>query len=253
VSRERPFTTPPPPANSSCSTPEAIAGAGTLPFDSSISTASRFDGNGGAPCAGINHHRDVFFVWTASSDGDWQFDTIGTLSNTRMAAHDGIDCAATCLDFGEDRSGGVALLIVLIGLLTGDTALVQIGGWDAASGGPGALNVGPPVPVPASNTCDTAEAITGLGTTPFNTAGSATSGFGVGDPLCLPGTQSLIFYKDVFYRWTATNAGDHRFCMPSSSFTAFNIYSGEGAMRRASGPTSAWTISWSHRSTWGTR
>ncbi len=218
----------PPPPNDSCATPEAISGAGSFGFDSSISTPSGFDGNGGAPCAGVDHNRDVFFVWTATADGPWQFDTIGTTANARMAAYDGSDCAALCLDFDEDGSGGTAPLLVLNGLLTGDTVLIQIGGWDAASVGPGVLNVGPPVPVPQNSTCDTAEPIAGPGMIPIHSIGAATSGFDTGDPLCLPGNSGLTLQNDLFYQWTATNAGDHRFSMPSNATTAFNIYVGAG-------------------------
>ena len=161
-------TAPLPPTNDACSSPTAASGLGSFPYDSSTSTDSGFDGNGAAPCVGVNHNRDVFFVWTATANGDFQFDTVGTSANTRMSIYDGADCSATCIDFDEDSADGVSPRIDLMGMIAGDTVLVQIGGWNASSVGPGALNVSIPLPPSTNDTCATAETLSGVGSFPYD-------------------------------------------------------------------------------------
>tara|TARA_R110002073_G_scaffold102831_1_gene233154 strand:+ start:15926 stop:18094 length:2169 start_codon:yes stop_codon:yes gene_type:complete len=220
-------TAPPLPANDGCSAPGAISGPGGFSFNPNYATPSGFDGNGGAPCAGVDHDLDVFLTWTALEDGDWQFIAIAASSDVRMSIYSGSDCSATCLDFDEDGAGGSAPSIVLDGMLAGDMVLIQIGGWDLASSGSKWLRVDRSVPPPTNDTCDTAEPIAGFGAFPFSTQGAGSSGFEASQAACLPGTTVPLLYNDVFFQWTATNAGAHLLYIGSGG-AALNVHTGEG-------------------------
>tara|TARA_R110002072_G_scaffold69483_8_gene168453 strand:- start:1090 stop:3252 length:2163 start_codon:yes stop_codon:yes gene_type:complete len=220
-------TAPLPPTNDACSSPTAASGLGSFPYDSSTSTDSGFDGNGAAPCVGVNHNRDVFFVWTATANGDFQFDTVGTSANTRMSIYDGADCSATCIDFDEDSADGVSPRIDLMGMIAGDTVLVQIGGWNASSVGPGALNVSIPLPPSTNDTCATAETLSGVGSFPYAPVGTTTTLFDGGSPSCLPGFSGIPVWDDLFYQWSAPMSGSYTIRIVGQD-AALNLHAGDG-------------------------
>ncbi len=137
INAEAPLT------NDDCSTPIAISGEGVTNFNlehPSI-TSSGFEGGDPINCpAGIvgngigdGVEADVFFAWTAQCDGDYQFSTDPTTGvvDTVISVHSGSDCSATCLAANDDitpGAGGNFLSSVIIsGVLSGETLLLQIG------------------------------------------------------------------------------------------------------------------------------
>jgi hypothetical protein len=211
----------PPPANDTCASGTAIAGTGSFAYDTTNATTTGF--NGGGPCSSAIGG-DVYFVWTANSAGDFQFDTCGSSYDTRIALHDGADCSATCLADNDDNAGvcgggSLQSSVTLVGLGVGDTVLVQVGGF-GANVGPATLNVTdatPPPPAPANNDCSTPDSLNGEGTTAWNNDFATTSGFDGGNPLiCMSpsnpdqGVTGQIG-SDLFWAFTAPCDGDWTF------------------------------------------
>ena len=211
----------PPPANDTCASGTAISGVGSFAYDTTNATTSNF--NGGGPCSAAIGG-DVFFVWTANSAGDFQFDTCGSGYDTRIALHDGTDCNATCLGDNDDNVGacGAGTLqssVTLVGLGIGDQVLVQVGGYEA-NVGPATLNVTdatPPPPAPSNNDCSTPDSLNGEGATAWNNEFATTSGFDGGDsvncmsPANADNDAQGQCQNDLFWAFTAPCDGDWTF------------------------------------------
>jgi hypothetical protein len=211
------------PPHNTCATPDVISGFGTTPFLSDQASTSGFDGNGVAPCANITFHRDLFWVWTATSTTPTQFDTTGSTFNTRLSVHAGTDCSATCIDWDDNSGGGTDSSIILPGVVSGDVYLLQTGGWGAGDFGAGQLTVGPAPAPPTNDDCTSAVAIAGTGSFPYDTSLATTSGFDGGDAVACASTIE----QDIFYEWTATSAGDYRFSTCGTPYdTILNLHSG---------------------------
>ncbi len=125
--------------NDDCSTAITITGVGTTPFDTTGAASEGFDGGGGN-CAGSANNQDIFWQWTVPTSGDYQFDTDTSSYDTKLSIHNGIGCAATCVAYDDDGGAGLQSSIQLLGLVAGDTYLIQTGGY-AANAGPGVLNI----------------------------------------------------------------------------------------------------------------
>ncbi|MEM9381038.1 MAG: hypothetical protein AAGB93_13890 [Planctomycetota bacterium] len=84
-----------------CSTATPLSGEGAFPFTTAGLTASNFAGGG--PCDSLfgSFNGDLFWQWTASEDGDFEFQIAGQRVS-RFAVYDGAGCAATC----RTRAGG---------------------------------------------------------------------------------------------------------------------------------------------------
>ena len=206
----------PPPANDTCFTPTTIGGEGTFAYDTSNATTTGFNGSGACSTA---IGQDVFYQWTASADGDYTIDTCASGYDTFLAAHSGVGCGATCIASNDDTCGNRSQIVVT-GVLSGDTILVQIGG-SQANEGPGTLTITKNiVPPPSNNTCTGAIAISGEGTTPFDTSNATSSAF-------TGGTCTSSIGQDVFYVWTANVSGDYVVDTCGSSFdTMLSVHNG---------------------------
>ena len=133
------FTPPAVPTNDDCSTAIAVNALGSSNFDSTLATTSAFDGGGTCAAGAATLGQDVFYQFTVPANGDYVFDTAGTVFDTQLSVHTGIGCAATCTDYNDDAIG-VQSKVTLAGLVTGDMVLVQVGGYLAAAGA-GVLNI----------------------------------------------------------------------------------------------------------------
>jgi hypothetical protein len=128
-----------PVSNDTCATPVQFPpGVSSLPFDTGSATASGFSGGGG--CIG-NPLPDVFFEWTASASGHYEFRTCGASGDTVVAVHRGIGCSAVCEASNDDRCS-VQSVAEVLGVIAGETYLVQVAGYHGA-GPSGLLEVAP--------------------------------------------------------------------------------------------------------------
>ncbi len=124
-----------------CNTPTPINGAGNHPFDTTTATTSGFNGGGTCAAGASTIGKDLFWQWTATAAGDWEFDTFGSGFDTKLSVHAGVGCAATCVAYNDDTSG-LQSRVSITNVNIGDTFLVQVGGFSTASG-VGVLNINP--------------------------------------------------------------------------------------------------------------
>ncbi len=158
-------------SNDDCSTATAISGAGPWSFDTSTATVSGFSGNSACSNSGsLDVGPDVFFEWTATTAGDYEFNTEFSQYDTKLNVHQGAGCTATCAGYNDDFYG-LQSRVVLNGVSAGDTFLVQCGGWGGASGA-GELNIIPFVDPCTTYGDDTLEDNDSTGTALALTAGS---------------------------------------------------------------------------------
>ena len=120
-----------------CGAALPLSGSGTHSWDNSAASNSNF--NGGGPCA--NYIRsDVFYQWTATASGDFQFDTYGTIFDTHMAVHQGIGCAASCISSNDNAGGTLQSEVIVPQVVAGETYLIQVGSFHLSTG-TGVLNI----------------------------------------------------------------------------------------------------------------
>ena len=117
-----------------CQSATAHSGNLALSFHTGAFTTSGF--HGGSPCSGSPTplHRDAFFQWTATVDGDYRIDTNGSNFDTQLSVHSGVGCAATCVGTDDDGGNGLQSAISLSGVLAGETYLIQVGGYGSNFG-----------------------------------------------------------------------------------------------------------------------
>ncbi len=85
-----------------CSTATAISGLQALTLDTSTLSTSGLDGGGTCTTNASHIHKDGFYQWTATTAGDYWFDTYGSAFDTRLSVHTGLGCAATCLIYNDN-------------------------------------------------------------------------------------------------------------------------------------------------------
>ena len=195
-------------ANDDCAGAEVLTGLGTFPFDSSNAMNSTYRGDLG--CSLDTSIQDVFFQWTAPSDGDFSFETqTDTIAyDTRMAIYSGSMCDSTdvCLGSNDDVGTGAGnwySRVDLTGVLSGTTLTIQIGTWNSAvTPGPNELYI---TKAPDGTACDLGIPITGAGDFAYDTTGFGNSGFN-GGGTCASGANSVN--SDFFFVWTADADGD---------------------------------------------
>tara|TARA_R110002074_G_scaffold129086_2_gene269944 strand:+ start:2901 stop:5180 length:2280 start_codon:yes stop_codon:yes gene_type:complete len=232
-----------------CMAPDAIAGTGGFPFNRSTAVWSGFNGGDPTLCPGNSSFGpsqyglfDVFFVWTAASDGDFEFTICGPNMRQILSLHLGSDCSATCIgnNFQGCCDGGSRF--PLRGVAAGDCYLVQIADWDAFNwSSVGTLEVNPTPSTPTGDDCAGPLPIAGTGVFPFDSRGATTSMFDGGDAqLCSAAIGSPN--NDVFMAWTATESGDFeiRTC-GTGCWTRINVHEGAdcGAICRATSDVGA--------------
>jgi len=141
--------------NDTCSTATAIRGAGPWTYDTTGATVSGFTGNSACASGSFDVGPDVFFEWTATTAGDYEFTTEFSGYDTKLNVHTGAGCTATCAGYNDDFYG-LQSRVLVSGLNAGDTLLVQCGGWNG-SAGPGQLEVRTAVDVCTTYTDDSLE------------------------------------------------------------------------------------------------
>ena len=115
-----------------CSAP-IMAMTGANAFDTTANTDSFYhDGS----CVGRDGFTDVWFVYTASADGNHTFDTCGADFDTVLRVFDGSACNGVCLAGNDDACatsiGNNYASIVNASLTNGQSYLIQIEGWSSS-------------------------------------------------------------------------------------------------------------------------
>lgn len=213
-----------------CANGVPVSGTGSWSFDTSLATESGFSGGGNcSDLSSLDMGPDQFFQWTADAAGTWQIDTCGSSFDTKLSAHLGSGCGATCAEHNDDGfCGSFNSELVLSGVSAGDTFLIQVGGWNGAAGA-GTLNSLNLAPVGAGDDCSSAGVIGGYGNWAFDTSSASASGFN-GSSGCAD-TGSIDLGLDLFYQYTAAVSGDFEVSLGNSDpnyDTKLSVHAGSG-------------------------
>ena len=195
-----------------CATaPAAVVGANA--FDTTASVVS-FAMPAGAGCAAAHTiYKATFFTFTAADSGAHSFSLCGGSTwDTRIAVMNSCDPNAGVLGCNDDSCALQSLTSAT--LTAGTTYKIVIGGFGAANGGAGVLNIafsggggG------GGGNCDS-PTVVNVGDNPFTNAASALT-------LDLTGSCTMQFtqqiYNTNFYQFTPTESGSYRFSTCNSA------------------------------------
>jgi len=146
-----------------CTTPTAIAGVGSFPFNNATATTGT-QGQANSICnffGNIAITRDVWFVWTAPSTNTFDLTTCSlTTVDTKIAVYASSACpGAAALDCSDDDCGVAFQSNVQFAATSGSTYVIQLGTYPVTGGGgaPGgtgnfAISVFNPPPPCGTNT-----------------------------------------------------------------------------------------------------
>jgi hypothetical protein len=226
--------------NDDCSTPTAI-GLGATAFDNTLATTSGFDGGGSANCpitdSSDQPSRDLFYLFTPGTAGDFAVDSYGSGFDTVLSVHVGLDCGAMCLlssDWGDTNGES---RVEILGAQVGDNYLIQLGGFNGASSATGVLNVAEMAPTPLGDDCSAPAVLVGTGAFAFDNTAARSSFFDAEDALCLGNDYGAaqvpaqdtdeIPTRDLFWTWTPPADDDYVIDTEGSGInTILNVYTG---------------------------
>ncbi len=97
-------------------------------------TSSGFTGFGTCGPEAASIHKDAFFQWTSTFDGDYVIDTVGSSFDTKLSVHSGADCGSICVGFDDNGGPGNLSRLTLTGTTVGSTYLIQVGGTGSGEG-----------------------------------------------------------------------------------------------------------------------
>ncbi|MFT5150117.1 MAG: hypothetical protein ACI841_000097, partial [Planctomycetota bacterium] len=192
-----------------CATPDAIGGAGTFAFDTTLATTG-LEGQNDSLCYDFGSSAidvDVWFDWTADFGGTAVMSMCaGATSDTKIAAWPAFGCPidGTVIACNDDTCGLASEITFAV--TPGSNYILQVGAFPGAPGGVGTFDIGPPPPPPTSDDCATAIAIFGTGTFPGDNSGATTGAEGQNESNCYFFATSGID-SDVWYEWTADFSG----------------------------------------------
>jgi hypothetical protein len=133
--------TMPPAQNDLCSNPDIISGEGTFNFDT---TSASMDGGPDILCDAFGTQDidyDVWYTWTATSDGTAIIETCNLTSvDTKIAAYDGAGCPTGPAIACNDDACGLQTQIAF-SATAGQVYTVRVGTFPGASGGVGQFNI----------------------------------------------------------------------------------------------------------------
>ena len=190
-----------PPANDDCANAEAV-GEGSFVVDNQDAVLD------GPTDADGNMDTDVWYLYTASVSGTATIsncgDGPGSLTDTVMIIYDGTMCPiagdpfiASADDTCSLGGGSAFAAEIEIPVVAGDTYLIQVGGWNGATG-VGELNID--VVIPGDNCTD--PFMVGEGSFDFDNTGATLDG---------PIDGDANMTNDVWFLYTATTPGDATF------------------------------------------
>lgn len=123
------------PSNDRCNGALDIGDVVDLPFTNGCATPS--GANPGCATTAVLPI-DLWYRYTAGCDGDVTIDTFGSELDTQVAVWDA--CGGAVLDCNDDAAGGLQSQLVVSGVSSGETILIQVAGF-ASSQGTGDLTV----------------------------------------------------------------------------------------------------------------
>jgi hypothetical protein len=208
------------PSNDGCST-ASVAVAGSNPFTNTFAT------NDGlvASCAflGGPDQNDLWWVYTPTTSGFVQFDTLGSidLDDTTLSIYD--ECGGTEIACNDDAGAGLLSRIVL-SVTAGEDYFVRVASFDGSTTGGGDLAITEGVaPPPANDLCTSAIAFTGSTASPINFDTTLAESEGT-NPCGGAG-------PDIFYAYTASASGTALVSLCGSTFdTTLQVYDGCGGV-----------------------
>jgi hypothetical protein len=200
-----------PPSNDDCTSPTAIAGLGSFPYDN-VAASTGTQGQNEALCLAygmttIDH--DVWYTWTAPSSGCAIIDNCGDILDAKVAVYAGAGCPAsgTALACNDDSCGLQSKISFTA--TAGATYLIQFGTFPGANGSIGSFNISQPGGGVGNDVCTSPTVIAGLGVFAFdNSPGLATTGCeGQAEALCAAQYGQLAMENDIWMQWTAPSSG----------------------------------------------
>jgi len=111
-------------------------GVGKFSGDTGIAT-----NDGGASCGSSESSSDVWFRFTAPSDGVFSFNTLGAAYDTVLSVHSACPGTSGNEIACNDNTGGTGQSALVVELTNGQEVLVRVSGFDGATG-PFDLSVG---------------------------------------------------------------------------------------------------------------
>ncbi len=211
-----PTTTPTP--GGSC--PQTNLGS-TLPVSVSGSTAGRANALSGASCGGGGGAPDYAYQWAAPSAGTYTIDTFGSSFDTVLYVRNA-SCGGTELACNDD-AGGTNQSQVAVTLAAGQTIVIVVDGYGAASGNYSLHITGGAAASPTPTRTPTATPTAG-GSCPQTNLGSvlpvSVSGSTAGRANALSGASCGAggTGPDFAYQWTAPSAGTYTIDTMGSNF-----------------------------------
>ena len=122
----------------SCSSAQAISGEGSFAFDNTSATT---DG-GGSGCSS-SMGRDVWWLWTAPSNGGFAVDTCESEDiDTMLSVYDNQSCPPTSPISCDDDSCGLQSRVVF-SASSGNQYLIRLGSYAGSAGGSGKIKIRP--------------------------------------------------------------------------------------------------------------
>ena len=236
------------PANDDCTTPAAIAGLGSFPYDTRLATTGAL-GQAEALCGiyygGPAVENDLWYSWTAPASGCTLVDSCSQPQvYTKIAVYQGGSCPAggTCVACSADGCSNAAS--ARFDATAGQVYLIQLGAPPTRPASVGTFSISQPGGGVGNDECSGATVISGPGFFAFdNSPGLATTGCeGQNESLCAAvSAMRPQIEDDVWFQWTATQTGFAVFdsCGLTSITPKVAVYQGAGCPTPGSALTCA--------------
>ncbi len=202
---------PPTVPNDNCQNAQSVGNVTNLSFDTTNAT---FDGPGLCMTS-----KNIWYRYTATCTGQATVSLCGSSFDTMLAVYRGFNCYPSmsdrvgCNDDACDRQSELTFNVT-----AGSQYLIEVGGYDNEFG-QGVLSIicsgSPPSSAP-NDYCQNAMSISNVTNLPFDTTNATFDGPG----LCM-------YYKNIWYRYTATCTGQVTVSLCGSSYdTMLAVYRG---------------------------
>jgi hypothetical protein len=215
-----------------CSAPELISGSGPFPFDTSAATTSP-QGQSNALCfatGAIGIEGDVWFQWTASSEGSYEISTcFQTLLDSKIAVYGGAGCPSGEAIACNDDGCGMLESRLVVCAAAGSVLTIQIGTYPGSGGGTGTFTITPLPQGGGNDDCSSPLQVVGNASVPFDLSAATTSCEGWSNLACLEfGTTGIE--NDLWFAWTPLSSGQASVstCGSAGIDTRIAAYSGSG-------------------------
>ena len=192
-----------------CVSPIPIAGVGATPF----STLGMTDSFSPPSCQPTGSSTDCWFAWTPATSDDYIVSICGADYDVVLAAYDACGGSELACDDGFAAGLGTCtgtsndVVVSLPSLLGGSTYLLQVDGWDGASG-TGVLDVQIAPPPPTNDNCSGAD-LAAIGLNPYTFDGAHPS---TPAPSC-----ASVVSADVWFQFTPPTSGAYQLTIPLGS------------------------------------